>query len=1178
MNIKQKTKDELLISRVGLLIKILAIIIITFLFYLSGCSRQYYRQKADGEVSSLIKSAGRDKRWEAVDYSIQPNPQSRFYDPHNPDCEPMPPDDATAHRLMQCVNGKRNGDWGSRGKTNFVENPNWQRYLTMNEDGLLVLDKEAAFRLAQIHSPAYQTALENLYLSALAVSFQRFQFDTQFYGGSSLFYSTNGALRDSTWKEQNVIGFNKKMATGAQAMIEVANNITWQLAGPDTQSYNTIISASFLQPFLRGGGREYVLENLTRSERDLLANIRQMAFYRQGFYKTVIFGGNDVGLPVAGGMPASRSTGSSTGGGYISLLASQVRIANQKSNVISSRASERQIEALFTAGRVDYYQVEQMRLNYLDSQSQLMSQSNTYNTTVEQFVNTKIGLPPSTTVEVKDPLLNQFELMSPGLTAIQEEIEKLFVPVRDKEKAVPADLENNLYELCDRLKGEIAIVYEDISKLEQKIPERLENIRSLAGETEKFEGYIDPKSFSEDVFQARVTQIRTQMPKIEIALNAISKQIAILRKSDRAVVTEMLRKGELDAESMACMKMLEMGAVLEATKARRSSENEENMTVLSDAQKDPYRYFISQLLTRLTGQTRYLSVNQARARLDAVTMTQIDITPETALKVAAQHRLDWMNARTELVNKWRNIEITANQLQGNLNVSVNGDIGTRTNNPVAFDSRNAGLSVGVQWDAPLTRLAERNAYRQAQIEYQRARRDYYSYVDDVNQTLRNSLRDVSNVQFDFELRRRSVLVALSKVVLAQLNMERPAEIGATSESMSSNLARDLVEALNNLLSAQNSFMESWVQHYTLRAALSLDLGVMQLDENGVWLDPGSIRESDYVNMAGINAATGNIRDNHSRTPQESLNNVMPPAPNPFTQTPFTPTRLPQPQYDSSENEAEQNDPVYPKELQKKPRVPQPELLQEDDDSSMPVTQISGFSGQQSLISQPKLSQRHLSQQNLPGQQVPQQQITETQIAAAKLRAPEPRTIFPLQQRNAPRTPAFLLSQSLYERTKTSMNAEGMQNMFEASQQSASNRQSANVNDSFLRSDACDLPEPVIQKNAKTVIRKTVAPRSLTEPPQLTEPRQLIVPQQSVVQTEETPQSYLLKSDENVRPVSIQSEDEGCDETSHRTPSPEAVQKRPAVVAIPARIKTTSNSTQPAMYLGAGSTMKRIETN
>ena len=821
----------------------LAILVFVLLFFpQTGCSRQRYRQQADRDANELIGTVARDQRWQLTDYSLQPNPHSRFFNPYNPDCEPMPPDDATAHRYMHYVDGKRNGNWDEKGRTNFVENPYWQQYLPKNEEGYVSLDRENAFLLAQTHSPEYQNALENLYLSALNVSFERFQFDTQFYGGSSMFYSSDGSVRDSTWKNTNRVGFQKTMATGAQATVDLANTITWQLAGPDTQAYNTILSTTFLQPFLREGGREYVLESLTRSERNLLANVRQMAFYRQGFYKTVVFGGNNVGVPSANGSPNSSSSGTNLTGGYISLLASQVRISNLQNNVISKRNSEKQFISLFEAGRVrEYMQVEQARASYLESQSQLMSQVNGYNSSVEQFVASKIGLPPDLKVRIEDPLLKQFEIMSPELTVIQSDLETYFAVVRDIKQQIPDTAIDGLSLICDQLDIEIANVYADIEKLEAKMPERISDIRFLEQQTEQFEGYIDPASFSEGTFVDRVSHLRKEVPKLERDLRITARLINSVRKVPRDDLTRMLSAGRMTPDGMESLIAMQMQNILLAT----SMPADINERTLTDAQKDPYRYFMTQVFRKLTGDVRQLSLEQARARLDAISMTPIDITPETAIKVAAQYRLDWMNARAELVNNWRDIEIKANELSSYLNLRLDGEIGSRTSKPLALDRRNGKISVGVEWDSPLTRLAERNGYRTAQINYQRARRDYYNFVDGVNKTLRDSLRNIDNVQFDFEVQRRAVLVAISRVHLAQLAMEKPPEVGQTSESMSNTLARDLVEALNSLLDAQNKFMAIWTDHYGMRAALCLDLGIMQLDENGAWVDPGSVRETDY---------------------------------------------------------------------------------------------------------------------------------------------------------------------------------------------------------------------------------------------------------------------------------------------------------------------------------------------
>ena len=73
------------------------------------------------------------------------------------------------------------------GKTPFVDNPTWEDYLPRDKDGNVVLDLTGAVQVALLESPHYQQQLETLYLSGLDVTFERFRFDSQFFGGTSIF-------------------------------------------------------------------------------------------------------------------------------------------------------------------------------------------------------------------------------------------------------------------------------------------------------------------------------------------------------------------------------------------------------------------------------------------------------------------------------------------------------------------------------------------------------------------------------------------------------------------------------------------------------------------------------------------------------------------------------------------------------------------------------------------------------------------------------------------------------------------------------------------------------------------------------------------------------------------------------------------------------------------------------
>ncbi|MEQ1860480.1 MAG: TolC family protein, partial [Chthoniobacteraceae bacterium] len=186
---------------------------------------------------------------------------------------------------------------------------------------------------------------------------------------------------------------------------------------------------------------------------------------------------------------------------------------------------------------------------------------------------------------------------------------------------------------------------------------------------------------------------------------------------------------------------------------------------------------------------------------------------------------------------WRQIDFNANPLMSGLDLRLSGDVGSAGRFGSDFDSRGGRLQAALELDTPLDRLRERNDYREAQLGYQRARRDYMLFEDNVSQSLRNTLRIMDLAQLNFELRRSAVKSALAQVDLARLRLEEPprpgqaAQIGATA-------ARDLVSALSDLLSAQNEFLSLWAGNEVLRMVLDYELGLMQIDQSGHWVEPG----------------------------------------------------------------------------------------------------------------------------------------------------------------------------------------------------------------------------------------------------------------------------------------------------------------------------------------------------
>jgi outer membrane protein TolC len=65
----------------------------------TGCTRHFYRNRADQEVADILHEKDRFPQWQILNMHVYPDARARFGDPTKPDRPPMPPDDPGAHLL-----------------------------------------------------------------------------------------------------------------------------------------------------------------------------------------------------------------------------------------------------------------------------------------------------------------------------------------------------------------------------------------------------------------------------------------------------------------------------------------------------------------------------------------------------------------------------------------------------------------------------------------------------------------------------------------------------------------------------------------------------------------------------------------------------------------------------------------------------------------------------------------------------------------------------------------------------------------------------------------------------------------------------------------------------------------------------------------------------------------------
>jgi hypothetical protein len=253
----------------------------------------------------------------------------------------------------------------------------------------------------------------------------------------------------------------------------------------------------------------------------------------------------------------------------------------------------------------------------------------------------------------------------------------------------------------------------------------------------------------------------------------------------------------------------------------------------------------------LSGLTQELALVKARARLETVTVPHIELEAERALDIARANRLDWMNNRASLVDQWRLITYNANLLKAGLDLTFSGDMGTVNNQAFAFNGRDGNLRVGVRFDAPFTRRLQRNDYRSALIFYQQQRRALYQYQDGVYLTLRQLLRQLAQLEENLEIQRRAVVIAIRRVDKTREDLNRPpapVEPGMPVEALGPTVGQNLIFALNDLTNAQNNLMSVVLNYYEARMLLYRNLGIMDLDDCGMWIER-PIEDAEWLTEA-----------------------------------------------------------------------------------------------------------------------------------------------------------------------------------------------------------------------------------------------------------------------------------------------------------------------------------------
>ncbi len=757
-------------ARSRLVLLLIAIVVVAPLL---GCARSKYRQKADEEAYCLIGSRQSNDLWDLPAQRVEPQPHSRMYMAAEQDCGPKPPDDPAANGYMRrpyCINNAKYYD--KRGDKLNTENPIWTEYLPRDENNKIKLTQPLTIDLALLHSRDYQNQFESVYLTALDLSGNRFEFDTQWFGGFGADYTATGEDLGNVRSldvTASRLGFSRNLAGGGQFATSILNSLAWDFGNNTLSTGTGAIVSTFTQPLLRGAFRHVRLESLTQSERNLLYSVRDFARFRRTFHVDIVTS-------------------------YLSLLTEVQAIRNLQANLANLRQNLDEHEEYVKLGIAAQFQRDQVFQQYQNGRLSLLSAEQSLTESLDQF-KFELGLPPWIPIEVDEAFLEPFDLVDPRLEELQTKAQELYVSLLQylNPEVAPKAFLLEKFEEYQELREEIAAIAPNVEAELEQWESRIEDI-----DTDNL-----PDGDRLDLQQQKeiVIGIREQFDETRTSLESRERFNARLERQLNAY-DQALPITALDPEQDLPPEVLAGEALIDAVGERLRTEIAE------------------------------LYVAQTQIRLFLIDVEpQLDIDQKTAISYAHANRLDLMNSKALVMDAYRRVEVAADALQSDLSITGGVVLGTDPAIPNAyrFDANNNTYTAGVQFDGPLNRLNERNAYRESQINYQQATRNFMAEKDLVANDVRSVLRQLELSRLSFQIARQQLVVATRQIEQAQFNLRRSGETD-------SNLTLFLLEALRELLDAKNNLISNWVSYRIQKMQLFASLELLYLDDQAQWIN------------------------------------------------------------------------------------------------------------------------------------------------------------------------------------------------------------------------------------------------------------------------------------------------------------------------------------------------------
>jgi outer membrane protein TolC len=212
-------------------------------------------------------------------------------------------------------------------------------------------------------------------------------------------------------------------------------------------------------------------------------------------------------------------------------------------------------------------------------------------------------------------------------------------------------------------------------------------------------------------------------------------------------------------------------------------------------------------------------------RLETSGLIDVPLNPDRAFKAAVERQMLVLNAIDQFEDTKRKIGIYKDQLRADLRLFGDASLQSEgTQDYTQFDPKKVRAGVGLELDLPIDRLRQRNDYRAAIVAFEAGIRSLTLTLDNLKDDIQGGMRTLNLRRENFAIQRNALELADRRVASANMLLEAGrAEV------------RDLIEAQDAQINAQNAVTSALVNYQDARLQLMLDIGALSTSDPEFWL-------------------------------------------------------------------------------------------------------------------------------------------------------------------------------------------------------------------------------------------------------------------------------------------------------------------------------------------------------